>query len=123
MKYFTNFLENNSTNKYDEEFGNKKNEITIKYKLGNESENEDIRLFGSKFYHKNIQKGIKLIISGEEMKLIESYKIPEFLKDDKLIVKFIFKENLTDLSYMFANCSALLSISNISNLINKNVNI
>ena len=94
----------------------KKNEIIIEYAI-KKIENI-IRLFGSKFFKKN-KDFCKIKINGEkENDLIEFIEIDNLSKGKEIfILKFIWNNDLTDLSYMFADCSTLISISNIENLI------
>ena len=94
----------------------KKNEVSIKYEIKN-NENK-IRLFGSNFFMKN-KDFCKIKINGEkENDLMEFIEIDHFSNEKKLfILKFKWSNGLTDLSYMFADCSNLISISNIENLI------
>ena len=114
---------NNSEDTYDKESENEYNEITIIYDLKkNGLENEDkIRLFGSKFYKR--YRNNEIIIDNKKTKLIEYYQKSELYKNDQsnLRVKFIFNKDLTDLSYMFADCSGLYNISNLKNIITKNI--
>ena len=58
-------INNISIDNNSEVIEDKTNEITIRYKLENISEKEDgIRLFGSKFFLRNKNKEIKLIIEN-----------------------------------------------------------
>ena len=94
----------------------KKNEITIEYAIKKNESN--MRLFGSKFFNKN-KDFCKLKINGEkEINLIEFIEIDNFSKKREIfILRFIWSNDLTDLSYMFADCTNLITVSNIENLI------
>ena len=91
-----------------------KNVIKITYRI-KENKNK-IRLFGKEFYERYKNK-CKITINDE---LIELKEFLEFTSDLE-IIKFHWDDNLTDLSYMFADCSELVSITNAKNLINDNV--
>ena len=106
-----NYMKNKNKKKYL-----KKNEITIEYVI-KKNENK-IRLFGSNFFKKN-KDLCKLKINGEkEEDLIEFIEIDNFSKKKEIfILKFIWNNDLTDLSYMFADCTNLINILNIENLI------
>ena len=81
-------------------FNNKykyKNEINIIYK----TEKEGIEnIFGDKFVENN-KNNIELIINGIKNKLINKYK----LKKGENNVKIIIKNRITNLEYMFCNCT------------------
>ena len=68
----------------------------------------------------------KIIINNEKKELNEFYKVsPDYKNENgeqnQITVKLQWKENLTDLSYMFADCSNLINISNAKNLIDNNI--
>ena len=86
---------------------------TLKYQI--EDKNKDIRIFGSEFVKNNIDK-CKIIIKGEEINLLENYKVEEGENNDNfLYVKLIFIEDIDNISNIFDGCKSLLSISDISN--------
>ena len=78
----------------------------------------EIRLFNKIFVEKNKEK-CKLIINNQELDLIEFYN----LKADEKILKvaLIVFENLIDMSYMFCECTSLISLDGISDLNTENV--
>ena len=99
---------------------NYKIEMTIVYKI-NENDNE-IRLFGQKFIENNKLKFQNLIINNKKKELFEFYKLNEKEKKMKSItIKIVFKDIITDMSYMFSNCSNLSSLPDLSKWITNNV--
>ena len=86
---------------------------TLKYKI--EDKNKEIRIFGSEFVSNNKDK-CEIYINGNEIKLLENYKVEEGeINDNFLYVKLIFKEDIDDISCIFDGCQSLISISDISN--------
>ena len=80
--------------------------------FANNNENKKIRLFGKEFVSNNKNKCF-LIINNKKSELVEYYYLNNKEKiNDKLVIKYIEKEKLTDMSYMFSGCKNLLSISN-----------
>ena len=87
----------------------KDNDIII-YKINN---NEDkIKIFGKDFVKNNKNK-IKLEIEDKEYELMEYYKINNNNKNE-LEVKIKGIENVTNMSYMFYECSSLINLPDIS---------
>ena len=85
---------------------------TLKYKI--EDKNKEIKIFGSEFVKNNINK-CKIIIKGEEIKLLENYKVEEEeINENFLYVKLIFNESIDNISSIFDGCKSLISISDIS---------
>ena len=77
-------------------------------------EEKKIRLFGEKFV-KNNKNYCYLFINNKKSELIEYYYLSKKDKiNNKLIVKYIEKEKITNMSHMFSGCKNLLSISNNS---------
>ena len=95
-----------------------KNEAILIYKIN--KEDTYIRIVGENFY-KNNGKNFKMLINGKESKLFEFYEIKNNEKNNNLIIKLIKNENLTDMSFMFCDCTSLLNIDNISNWDTKKV--
>ena len=93
------------------------NEINIIYNIN--KEDEEIKLFDEDFV-KNNKNICKLIIDGKESDLIEEYNINNY-KKDKLKIKLIGIENVTNMSYMFYNCSSLSNLPDISKWNTNNV--
>ena len=89
----------------------KDNKITLFYKI--DSNEKNIRLIGSKFYENNKDKCL-MCINFIESDLIEFYKANN--NDSLLIVTIEISPFITDLSYMFYECSSLILISNLYNL-------
>ena len=108
----------NNENDDDEFFKNdsNKNILKIKYKI--DSPGEKIRLVGSKFYENNKDK-CKMVIFFAVSDLLEFYES----KNDEsfLAVTLALSNKITDLSYMFSECTSLKSISNLYNLNTNNV--
>ena len=87
-------------------------EILIKYKINFENE---IIIFGDKFVENN--KNIcKMFINGKEKELSSTLDINNIeLNDDKILeLKLKGIKNISNISYMFSNCSSLFEISDIS---------
>ena len=93
---------------------NKLNETTIIYKLGDFD--SEVKLFGAEFVKNNEDKCV-LIIDGKERKLLENISIIELKSVKKNILKIKLKETepITNMSYMFHQCSNLIELSDISN--------
>ena len=89
----------------------KDNKITLIYKI--EKPGENIRLFGTKFIEKNKDKCL-LCIDFVVKNLVEFYQS----KKNKSTLKVVLalKANITDLSYMFNQCSSLISLPDLYNL-------
>ena len=93
-------------------------EITIIYKI--RKSQTTIKLFGEKFVENN-KDVCNIIINGEEKELNSFYNL-ESLKDNELFeIKLKGIENITDMSYMFSDCTSLFSLSDISKWDTNNV--
>ena len=120
------FEKNNENNKNngnddDEFFKNESNENALKIKYKINSPGEKIRLVGSKFYENNKDK-CKMVIFFAVSNLLEFYESKN--NESFLTVTLVLSSKITDLSYMFSECSSLKSISNLYDLnINKVTNI
>ena len=80
-----------------------------------------IKLFGNNFFKNNKNK-CHLIINGKKVELCEFYEEENTIQKDKIInIQLIINEELTDLSFMFSDCSSLLKISDISKWNTKSV--
>ena len=110
-----------SSIKNEEEINNK--EIIISYKINNEP---NLTIFGNKFVKNNKEK-CKIFYQNKFHELNEYLDISNYNNDkNKLEIKLTGINNITDMSYMFYNCSTLISISdfdtknitNISNIFN-----
>jgi len=75
-------------------------------------DDNDIKIFGSEFVENN-NNIYKLIIDNKEYKITKNYKIKD---DNKNILKIKLKgiNNVTNMSFMFYECSSLLSLPDIS---------
>jgi len=91
-------------------------EIMLTYKTEGKKE---IKILGKKFVerHKNI---CSIIYNNKEYKLTEYFEMKEM--KEKLEIKIIGINRINDLSYMFYDCSSLLSLDDISNLNTININ-
>ena len=81
---------------------------------------EKTKILGEKFVDKNKNK-CKIIYNGKEHDLTEYFKNDN--KDNQaniLKIQLTINKNITDISYMFHECKALLSMKDISNLDNSN---
>ena len=100
--------------KYIDEIYNKSlpsNEIIAKYRVGNEP---TIRILGDNFL-KNNKDNYEMIINGKKSELKTFFNINDMkIRKNILEVKLREIKPVTDLSYMFCNCTSLLSLSDIS---------
>ena len=92
------------------------NIIKIIYK---KNKKEKIRIFGDEFVERNKKKCV-IMVNGKQRELCTHINEDEF-KEDKFNIELIEKETITDMSYMFSNCSSLIYLPNISNWNMKNV--
>ena len=82
----------------------------LNYKL----KEKKIQLFGYNFLKNNKNK-CHLIIIGQKTELCEFYEEKNTIQNDKITnIQLIINEEITDLSFMFSDCSSLLKISDIS---------
>ena len=116
--YFNHSFFNNNINikKFDSIGENSKNkldnnnQITIKYKKPNNK--NKIRIFGKEFVENNKSK-CKIEYSDGCHTLREYIEIKNY-KGDFIEIKLNGINDITDLSYMFADCEMLISLSDIS---------
>ena len=88
------------------------NEITIKYKIGNE---KIIRIFGESFVKKNTNN-FKLIINNKSFELTSSLDINDIETNNEILeIKLKQIKTVTDISFMFSDCTELLTLENILN--------
>jgi hypothetical protein len=83
----------------------KYNHFILKY----QSNNDDIRIFGQRFFLKN-KNNCKMIIDGKEQEFCD------ILKNNKnfnkvIEIKLIEYKTVNDMSYLFFDCKNLLSVS------------
>ena len=86
-------------------------EINIIYDINEEN---NIRIFGSKFVENN-RNICKMIIDNNEYEITEEYNIENYKNNNnklKIILKGI--DNIRNMSSMFSGCSSLLSLPDIS---------
>ena len=79
--------------------------IKIKIIYFNSQGNEKLRIFGRKFVNNN-QKICKIVSNNQEYELAEEFKI-------KNRIKLIGFNNVINMSYIFENCSSLISLPDI----------
>ena len=91
-------------------------EINIIYDIKEENK---IRIFGSKFVEKN-RNLCKMIINNKEYKIERRYYIKNY-NHNILKLKLKGFNNITDMSYIFNECSSLSSLPDISKLNTDNV--
>ena len=118
-KYYNdiNPINNNNKNNIEyfctEEVKNTNNEADIVYIRGDFD--DEIKLFGEEFV-KNNKENCILMIDGIEHELCEKINRSDLKSIKKNILKIKIKEikKITDMSYMFSNCSTLVNLPNIS---------
>ena len=96
------------------------NEINIIYNTHNTKDIIDknkIRIFGENFVKNNRDKS-KIIIKEKEYDLNEYFNISDYLKNKLSYLTIILKDinDIRDMSYMFSNCTSLISLPDISEL-------
>ena len=92
-------------------------EIYIIYDI---KEGNKIKIFGEEFV-KNNKNICKMIIDNKEYEIAERYNIKS-KKINKLKIKLGGINNVNNMSYMYFECSSLLSLPDISNWNTNNVN-
>ena len=92
------------------------NEIKICYKVNKELK---IKLFGDIFV-KNNKNICKMKIKGKEYQLQE-YLLNKFNNDDIIEITLTGINNIVDMSCMFAGCSSVVSLSDISKMNTENI--
>ena len=102
MKYYNLF-----------EMEKKQKEIIFLYHYDN-NENNKIKIFDKKFILNNRNK-CKIFMNEKEIELAEYCDIDPKFSNKNIIIKFIEKQTINDMSYMFYNCDSLISIHNFSN--------
>ena len=96
-------IQNNNDNKEEEI-----DELNIIYK--NDKDVETIHIFGSDFVKNNKDK-CKIIYNDKEYELTEEFCVKN-CKENILEIKLKGIKNITNMSYMFKDCSLLLSLPN-----------
>ena len=90
-------------------------EIDIIYKIKGK---HIINIFGSDFV-KNNKNICKMIIDNKEYKLTQKYNVEKY-NNDKIKIKLKGIDNVTNMSYMFNECTSLSSLLDISKWNTKN---
>ena len=106
---------NGNNNKNNETIMNfENNYMTIRYKINKNS--NYIKIFGRDFINKN--KNIcNIIYNNKVYKLMEYFDYNDVYKiNDILEIKLLGINDITDLSYMFSNCTSLISLPDINKL-------
>jgi len=115
-KDINNLLNENNIKNKIKYLLNKLNENIIEMPLIyniNKNDNE-IKLFGEKFVEKNKDNFI-LLINNRMLNNYEYYPIQKELNDKYIKLKFIQKNKINNMRYMFYNYKSLLSLPDISN--------
>ena len=85
--------------------------INIIYDI-NKEKGDEIKIFGSKFVENN--KNIcKMVIDNKKYEIADKYNIEKY-KYNRLNIKLMGIDKISDMSYMFSGCSSLTSLSDIS---------
>ena len=108
-----NLIQSNTNVKenINSKFQNNYNEFLLTYKI-NESDKK-IRFIGHNFYEINNQN-CKMIIDDKELNLLEFYE--DNKKNNYLNVTLLIKKDVLNFSYMFSDCSCLISFKCLSKL-------
>ena len=104
--------------KEDEKLG--PNEIILEYKKGS-IKDKIIKIFGEKFVSNN-SSNCSIKFDDKTLELKEKLELPKNYKNEENIKIKLIANNLTDMSYMFHDCTILTSIGNNSTLDTSNVN-
>jgi len=100
--------------KYNNLFEIEKKQKEIIFLYQNDNNNNKIKIFGKKFILNNKNK-CKIFMNEKEIEFSEYCDInPKFLNKN-IIIKFIEKQTINDMSFMFHNSASLKEIHNFSN--------
>ena len=104
-------------------FDNRKDYILfeLEYKP---STKDQTKIFGSMFVNENKDK-CKIIYKNQEYELTENFEdIDNNYNNNNILIKFKLRinNNITNISFMFSGCKALLSIKNITESDDSNIN-
>ena len=95
--------------------------MIIKYNI-NKDDNK-INIFGSDFV-KNNKDNCYILIDNQKYDLCEYFKLNNNHKNNNILqIQLIETKSITNMSYMFNNCSSLNSLPDISNWNTSNVKI
>ena len=87
------------------------NQMLIEYKIkGNEKK---IKILGEGFVFNNIKK-VFIIYEEEEFELDRYFELKNEITNNILKIKLIGTNNITNMNWMFSNCTSLISLSFIS---------
>ena len=128
-KHYTNYIHIENIDNIDNFFNShynivKKTELILKYKIFDDKI-EKIKLFGKNFIENNKDICYIVINNGKNKELSEYFYLNNINKEKEkeIIVKLIKKDDktLTDMSYIFHECTFLISLEDISNWKTNNV--
>ena len=92
--------------------------INIIYDI-NKEKGDEIKIFGSEFVENN--KNIcKMVIDNKKYEIADKYNIENY-KYNRLNIKLMGIDKISDMSYMFDECSSLSSLTHISKWNTNNV--
>ena len=96
---------------------NNNNEENIYFKMIYKINLKGTRIFSAKFINENKNK-CKILYKNKEYELKEFFEEIDNYDKNKEEISFILRinKNITDISHMFYECEALLSITDISNI-------
>ena len=103
----------NENNEYD-----MNNQISIEYNI--QSNEDSIKILGNQFV-KNNKKNVLIKYEREEFELDGYFELKNNDNNNTLNIKLICINNVTDMSYMFSECTSLISLSDISKWNTNNV--
>ena len=93
------------------------NEINIEYKIEEfDKLYKEIIIFGTVFVANN-ENICKIIYKGKKYELNENFNVENNDNEDILKKKLININQIKDISHIFEQCSSLLSVSDILNMI------
>ena len=96
------------------------NEISIIYKIDENDKNKgEVKIFGYEFVMNNA-KNCNIIHNNIKYDLTENFNIKD-IKENTFEIKLIDIKNITNMSYMFIECSSLLTIKDFSNWNTSNI--
>ena len=94
------------------------NEMTLIYNIENY---DQIKIFGAHFVYKNINN-CYILINDQKNILCEIFELNESQKNEKTLeIKLIENKTITDMSYMFHNCTQLKTLSDRSHWNTENI--
>ena len=97
---------------------NSYNSVSLTYNI--DKKDNEINIFGEEFVKNNIYN-CTMMIDNKEYKLSEKFNIQNYNKD-KIIIRLKRINNITNLSYMFNNCTSLSSLPDLSKLNTTKIN-